>query len=205
MPASSTTITDNSTLRRIDWLLFTLETALVFFSGLVILALILLATTNVLGRWLFNTPISGYVDIIEQAMAFFAILCVSYAQRQGSHIRLDIIISHLRGRILWLVECLSTLLMLLLMIILTYGAYLHFLRAYQIGDSSLDIELPTWPAKLVVPVAFAVLSARLLIQLIGYVQAMISNAEYPVAVPLKEDAKAQAKHEVDKAILTTNG
>ena len=195
MSAPSNINTDNTLLSRIDQLFFKLESFLTLLGGVVILCLVLLATTNVLGRWIFNLPISGYVDWVEQAMAFFAFLGLSYTQRIGGHIRMDIIISRLRGRVLWFSELISVLLMLVVTLILTYGSYLHFLRAYQIGDSSMDIDLPTWPAKLVVPVALGIFALRLIVQIWGYCRALKDNSENPVAVPLIEDAAAVAAAE----------
>ena len=44
---------------------------------------------------------------------------------------------------------------------LIYASFTNFLRAYSIGDSTMDIRLPTWPAKLMVPLALTVLWLRL--------------------------------------------
>ena len=170
---------------------------LALLGGIVIMLLVLLATVNVLGRWIFSLPISGYIDWVEQAMAFMAFLGLAYTQRLGGHIRMDILVSHLHGRKLWFAELVSTVLMLLVTLVLIYGSWLHFLRAWQIGDSSLDINLPTWPAKLVVPVALTVLALRLLLQCWGYLRAMGEGGERPVAVPLIEDAAAVAAAEAE--------
>lgn len=201
MAGSATVLEDNSALSRADRLFNRLEAVLNLCSGLAIFALVLLATVNVLGRWLFSMPISGYVDWIEQAMAFIAFLGIAYTKREGGHIRMDILVSRLHGRPLWLLEFISTLLILLLILPLIYGSYLHFWRAYSIGDSSLDINLPTWPAKLVVPVALTVLGLRLLLQLWGYGRAFLRNDKQPVAVPLIEDAATVAAKEAQSVIV----
>jgi len=200
MAETSVVLTDNSRLSLVDRVLFRLETVLTFMGGIVIMLLILLATANVLGRWIFSLPVSGYIDWVEQAMAFFAFLGLAYTQRQGGHIRMDVLIGRLRGRGIWFAELVSVVLMFLITLILIYGSFLHFLRAYQIGDSSLDINLPTWPAKLVVPVAFTVLALRLALQIVAYFRAVKQGAELPVAVPLIEDAASAAAAEA-KSIL----
>jgi TRAP-type C4-dicarboxylate transport system permease small subunit len=200
MAGSSTVLTDDSRLSRIDRLYYRLEKWLTLLGGIVIMLLVLLATVNVLGRWIFSLPISGYIDWVEQAMAFMAFLGIAYTQRQGGHIRMDILVSHLHGRRLWFTELLSTVLMLLVTLVLIYGSWLHFLRAWQIGDSSLDINLPTWPAKLVVPVALTVLALRLLLQCWGYLRAMREGGDRPVAVPLIEDAAAVAAAEAESVM-----
>ncbi len=200
MSASHAVLQDNSRLSRADRLLLRLESLLNLIGGVVIFLLVFLATTNILGRWLFTLPVSGYIDWVEQAMAFFAFLGIAYTQREGGHIRMDIVVGHLHGRWLWFTELFSTLLMLAVTLILIYGSYLHFLRAFKIGDSSLDINLPTWPAKLVVPVALTVLALRLLLQIWAYSRALQQGGEQPVAVPLIEDAASVAAAEAESVM-----
>lgn len=172
-------------------------------SGIVIFALVCLAITNVLGRKFLNMPVSGYVDWTEQFMAVFAFLGIAYCQREGGHIRMDIVVGQLRRRPLWLAEFLSILFMLLLTTALIYGTFFHFLRSFDWGapnwstDSSIDIALPLWPAKLIVPFALSVLWVRLVLQLWGFGRAWRDNAEVPVAVPLIEDPATQANKEAE--------
>lgn len=200
MSASSTVLEDGSTLSRLDRAYFRLETVLTLAGGVVIFLLVFLASTNVLGRWLFNLPVSGYVDWVEQAMAFFSFLGIAYTQRMGGHIRMDMLVGNLKGRLLWFSELVSVILMFLVTLVLIYGSYLHFLRAYQIGDSSLDIDLPTWPAKLVVPVALSILALRLLLQIWGYMRAIKLGGDHPVAVPLIESAADVAAKEAESVM-----
>jgi TRAP-type C4-dicarboxylate transport system permease small subunit len=200
MAGDATVQEDQSALSRADRLFFRLEALLNLTGGIVIFLLVLLATVNILGRWLFALPVSGYVDWVEQAMAFIAFLGIAYTQRLGAHIRMDILIGQLRGRLLWFSELLSVVLMLAVTGILIYGSYLHFWRAYDIGDSSLDINLPTWPAKLVVTVALSVLALRLLLQLWGYARAIRRAPEQPVAVPLIETAADVAAKEAQSVL-----
>ncbi|MTI99705.1 MAG: TRAP transporter small permease [Marinobacter adhaerens] len=195
MSAAASVLADNSTLSRLDRLFFRLESLLTLAGGFAIFLLVLLATVNILGRWLFSSPISGYVDWVEQAMAFIAFLGIAYTQRMGGHIRMDILVGKFRGRYLWFTELVTTLLMLAVTSVLIYGSYMHFWRAYTIGDSSLDINLPTWPAKLVVPIALTILAMRLLLQLWGYMRALKQGGDKPVAVPLVESAADVAARE----------
>lgn len=209
MPSSSV-LTDVSALSRVDRAWLRLEGFLNLLSGLVIFALIVLAVYNVLGRKLFNTPVPGYVDWTEQFMATFAFLGLAFCQREGGHIRMDILIGQLRRRTLWVAEFLSIVFMLLLTSALIYGTWHHFDRSFDWSapawsrDSSIDIALPLWPAKLIVPFSLSVLWIRLAIQLWGYGRAIRRNSEAPVAVPLIEDAATQAGNEA-KTVEGING
>ncbi|RLW62453.1 MAG: C4-dicarboxylate ABC transporter substrate-binding protein [gamma proteobacterium symbiont of Stewartia floridana] len=205
MSNTATILNDESRLSLADRLFFKLESLLNLIGGITIFLLVMLATINVLGRWLFSMPIDGYVDWVEQAMAFIAFLGIAYTKRLGGHIRMDILIGQLHGRLLWFAELVSVVLMLLVTLVLIYGSYLHFWRAYDIGDSSLDINLPTWPAKLVVPFALSVLALRLILQIWGYARAFKVGGEQPIAVPLIENAATVAAKEAESVMGDIEG
>lgn len=198
MSGSSTVLEDDSLLSRLDRLYFKFESFLNLIGGMVIFIIVLLAVANILGRKFLAMPVSGYIDWTEQAMAFFAFFGIAFCQRQGGHIRMDIMVGSLKGRLLWFFELISTLLMLMITVILIIGSYFHFYRAWTNGDSSFDIDLPTWPAKLVVPVMLSVLALRLLLNIWGYCRALKEGGKKPVAVPLIEDAATQALNEAAK-------
>lgn len=201
--SSSSILTDDSRLSRLDRALLRLEATLNLLGGVTIFLLVLLAVVHVVGRKLFNAPVFGYVDWIEQLMVIFAFFGISYCQREGGHIRMDILVGRFRGRTLWLVEWISVLFMLLLTAALVYGSWHHFLRSFDweaplfSRDSTIDIGLPIWPAKLIVPVMLSLLFLRLLLQLWGYGRALRRDEEHPVAVPLPEDTMSQAAREAD--------
>lgn len=195
MASSATVLEDHSTLSRLDRLYFKLESFFNLLGGIVIFLIVLLAVANILGRKLFDVPVNGYIDWTEQAMAFFAFFGIAYCQRQGGHIRMDIFVGLLKGRALWFFELVSTSLMFIITVLLVIGSYGHFWRAYTNGDSSFDIDLPTWPAKLVVPVMLTILALRLLLHIWGYARALKQGGDSPVAVPLIEDAATQAARE----------
>ncbi|QBY00307.1 TRAP transporter small permease [Rhodophyticola sp. CCM32] len=203
MSTPSAVLTDDSRLSWLDQFLLKLEARLNLIGGLVIFLLVLMAVSNVFGRKLFNTPVPGYVDWTQQLMAAFAFLGLAYCQREGGHIRMDIVVTRLHGRILWFAEWLSTLFMLILTTALIYGAWFHFLRSFDLNapnfsrDSSIDIGLPLWPAKLIVPIALVVLWLRLVLQLWGYWRALRSGEAAPVAVPLPDDPMTQAAREAE--------
>ncbi|MCI5100501.1 TRAP transporter small permease subunit [Phaeobacter italicus] len=204
MASSAAVLEDGSLISRIDRKLLTVERALALVSGLAVFSLMLLAVVSVGGRNAFNAPLPGYVDWIEQVMPLIAFMGISFVQRDGSHIRMDLVISALRGRALWLFELFSVVLIFALVLALLWGSWSHFLRSFDFAaplwsrDSSIDIGLPIWPAKLLAPVAFAVLVLRLLLQVWGYGRAFVLGLEQPVAVPLvlsaAEQAAAEAEH-----------
>jgi TRAP-type C4-dicarboxylate transport system permease small subunit len=198
MAGSGAVLEDSSLLSRLDRALLPIERFCALLSGIAIFSLMFLAVYSVTGRKFFASPMMGYVDYIEAAMPVIAIMGVSYVQRDGTHIRMDMLVSVLKGRLLWLFELISVLLILLLMLALTWGAWGHFDRSFDCArpfcsrDSSIDVSIPIWPSKLVVPIAFGVLVLRLVLQAVGYGRALVSGLENPVAVPLTLTVAEQA-------------
>ncbi|MFC4215421.1 TRAP transporter small permease subunit [Pseudophaeobacter arcticus] len=203
MAGNAAVLEDGSLISRLDRKLLKLEQVLALVSGLAVFSLMLLAVVSVGGRNAMNAPLPGYVDWIEQAMPLIAFMGIAYVQRDGGHIRMDIVIGALRGRALWLFELVSVLLILVLMLALVWGSWSHFSRSFDFAaplwsrDSSIDIGLPIWPAKLLAPVAFSVLCLRLLLQAWGYGRAMVLGLDTPAAVPLIQDAAEQAAAEAE--------
>ncbi len=202
MATASLVLSDDSRLSKLDHALKRFEIVLALLSGFAVFGLMILAVVSVGGRNFMNQPLPGYVDWIEQAMPLIAFMGISYVMREGGHIRMDIVIGQLKGRPLYVVEFITTTLVLILMLLLVWGSWAHFDRSFDFAapmwsrDSSMDIALPIWPAKLLAPVAFSVLCVRLVLQLWGYARAvMTGNA---IAVPLIASAAEQAAMEAEQ-------
>lgn len=201
MAGSSSVLEDDSFLSILDQKLHRLEGWLALISGLAVFAIMIFAVVSVTGRNLMNSPIPGYVDWIEQLMPLIAFMGIAYTQRDGTHIRMDILIARLKGRALWAAEFITALAALILFILLVWGSWEHFLRSFDFNrpwwsnDSSIDIALPLWPAKLLAPVAFATLCLRLAIQIWGYGRAFVLNLYEPVAIPMIKSAAQVAADE----------
>ncbi|MEM9578268.1 MAG: TRAP transporter small permease [Pseudomonadota bacterium] len=203
MAGSAAVLEDSTLLSRLDRALVPLERFCALLSGLAIFSLMFLAVWSVTGRKFFASPMAGYVDYIEAMMPIIAIMGISYVQRDGTHVRMDMLVSALKGRVLWFFELISVLLILVLIVALMWGAWEHFDRSFDCArplcsrDSSIDVGIPIWPSKLVVPIAFAVLVLRLLLQAWGYGRALILGLENPVAVPLNLSVAEQARLEAE--------
>ena len=183
-------------LDRFDRALGVVENAFNLLAGGLIFALMLLGVVQIVLRVVFGAPILGHNDIVEVSMVGFAVLSIAFVQRVGGHVRMELVLSRLRGRPLWLVEAGGVLLAAFIVAVLIPYSYAHFERAYLFGDSTGTIELPTWPAKLVVPLALGMLLLRLLLQCAGYLRLALNPHHTPVAIPVLQDAATQAQREI---------
>jgi TRAP-type mannitol/chloroaromatic compound transport system permease small subunit len=172
--------------------------ALVAAAG--IFFLMIVGVLQVAGRNLFDWQIYGYIDWIEQASAFIAFLGIAYCQKLGGHVRMEITLASLPRRAMWAGEALMILLALIIVAMLIESSFQNFLRAWRLGDSTMDIRLPVWPSKLVVPVALTALWLRLLLQFAGYARLFRRPDVVPIGVPVIQSAHEQAQHEIEDAL-----
>ena len=84
--------------------------------------------------------------------------------------------------------------------ILRYYGYTHFLRAFEFGDTTIDVNMPIWPSKLMVPLAFSVLIVRLFIQLAGFLRLFMHPNEQLIGVPRMETVDDMAQAEIDAGL-----
>lgn len=181
--ASGRPPTAGGALARVDRLYAGVENVLNFLGGLIVFALMLFVCAEVFARTALNRSIFGFIDTVELSMAAFAFLGAAYCQRLGGHIRMDLAVGQLRGRWLWSAEAISTLVALVVIGLLIKGSWAHFLRAYEIGDTTIDAEIATWPSKLLAPVGLGFLWLRLALNFVGYLRLMRRPDAEPVAVP----------------------
>jgi TRAP-type C4-dicarboxylate transport system permease small subunit len=165
-----------------------------------IFLLMVLGCSQIFLRTVLNKPISGYIDLVELSMASMAFLGAAYCQRLGAHIRMEILLGRLKGRWLWSVEIIGTLVALFIIGVLILFGWDHFLRSYQLGDTTIDAEFPVWPSKLLVPVAFSLWFVRLLIQLAGSIRLFVDPLLEPIGIARILDVEEVAKDEIKEAL-----
>jgi len=80
-------------------------------AGVVVcaVALFILTAADVMMRWIFDS-IPGAIDIATYLLAPIAFLGFGYAQIKGSHVRVDILIARLPGRLRGVLEVIDLLL-----------------------------------------------------------------------------------------------
>ena len=186
-------------MRRADAILSHAEDGLNLIAALAIFFLMFVGVAQIVGRTIFDFAIYGYIDWIEQASVVFAFLGIAYAQRLGSHIGMDLTMGW-RTHNRWKIELFGVAMANGIITVLIWASLTNFLRAYSIGDSTMDIKLPTWPAKLLVPLALGVLWLRLSLQICGYIRMIAHPDAEPVAIPKLVTIETQVQDEIAEVL-----
>ena len=193
------TSTDARVLRQADRSLSFAEDTLNLIAALAVFFLMFVGVAQIVGRTMFGFAIHGYIDWIEQSSSLFAFLGIAYAQRLGSHIGMDLTTGWSTAS-RWKVELFAVVVAIAIVTVLIYASFTNFLRAYSIGDSTMDIRIPTWPAKLMIPLALSVLWFRLGLQICDYARMIAHPDAEPIAVPKLITLETQVKDEIAEAL-----
>lgn len=133
-----------------------LSTVLSQVAGALLLVLVVLTVADVLGRSLRDQSILGTVDISIMLLVAVAFLGLAAAEIDGRHVVVDLVESRLKPQVRVVLGVVRTALLVALGALLTWGLTEVFFSAVERGETTNDIlRLPTWPAKLVLLVSFA--------------------------------------------------
>lgn len=199
--AQSTSPADSGgILLTVDRSLGRLENLFNDIGSFFIFALMWLTMAEVLGRRLLNSPVPGAIDYIETGMVVFAFMGVAYCQREGGHVRMDLLVANLKGRVLWATEAFAILVAAVYVAIIVWASAQDAWRSFDLGDETLDAHVPVWPSKLVVPVALALLELRLLVNLWGYLRLVVLPDAPPWAVPVAKHVEDVAQDQIREVL-----
>ena len=171
-------------LGRLDRSLQVVEFVSAVVAGVVIFGVMWVGVAEIFLRKGFNSPLYGQLDFIEQTMALYTLLPISYCYRKAGHIRVDVVAGHFKGRGKWIAELGASIAAFALVVALLPGILHFFDNAYYIGDSTINTQWPTWPSKLVPVVGFTILAVRIALELWAYIRLVADPDAEPIAVPI---------------------
>ena len=148
-----------------------IDKLLLAIGALAVVLVMGIGVAEILGRGIFNAPIRGQIDVIESLMPLVALLALGYNLRDGSHIRMSLLIDRLPDRLRFAIEAAGLTLGAIIGTILAIGAAEFGARALRFSDSTPDLRLPTWPVKYIVAFCLALFALRCALYAVSYLRA----------------------------------
>ena len=147
----------------------------VFSHGAMIalFGMMMLGTADVAGRYLFNIPVTGTLEIFEILMPVLILLSLADTQSTDGHLTAGVIDyfrlkTETRTKILFGVQVLVLCVFLLILWRGVVGSMLA-LRSHRLIS---NIDVPLWIPQLVVPLGALVMSMVLVVQIVGTAKKM---------------------------------
>jgi TRAP-type transport system small permease protein len=139
--------------------------AAVAASTIAVLALAALGVITVVdvgGRYLFNKPLLGAIEMSEFLMAFLSFGALALAELRNSHITVDFFVRALSERVQALLESMIALLGIAFWSFVSWRAAVHSVRLFNNGEVTSNLIIPTWPFYLSVVVGCGLLALALI-------------------------------------------
>ena len=135
--------------------------------GCLIIVLMLVITVDVVGRFVFNSPLPGGVEISSLLFVWVIFLPLSYVLFQGNHVRLTLLLLHFPQPGRSIAEFINAALSLLFFGFLTYGGWTQFLESFRVAETmAAPIWIPLWLGKLAVPLGCFLIVVELCMDLV---------------------------------------
>ena len=157
-----------------------------------LLAAVLICAGNALIRYIFNTSSNAWLEIQWYLYAAMFMLASAHTLKRDEHVRIDVIVGRFSKRTQAWIDLFGYLLFLMPIcgLILYYGIPFAMI-SIQSGEMSSNAGgLIVWPAKVLVPLAFALLILQgisEIIKRIAFLMGMIDGHEFAKQVTTPND------------------
>ncbi|WP_162685660.1 TRAP transporter small permease subunit [Roseovarius amoyensis] len=134
-----------------------------------VLAAVIISAGNAISRKTLNVASNAWLEAQWYLFGAVFLLGAAYALRTDAHVRIDIVSSRLNPRARTAIDVLLHCVFLVPFCLVMIGqSWPWFERSYAIGEMSSNAGgLVIWPAKLMIPIGFAVLLLQTVSEIIS--------------------------------------
>lgn len=159
-----------------------------------LLIAVLICSGNAIFRYAFNISSNAWLEIQWYLFGLLYLLAASYTLRVNEHVRIDVISSRFSTRTrVWMDIIGFVVFFFPFTLIVLYYATPYALLAIETQEMSSNAGgLILWPAKIIIPIGFLMLTLQGLSELIkriGYLQGLVDASEFEkTAAPMEMSA-----------------
>jgi len=128
-------------------------------------AMMVLTAGDVFARFSFRRAIPGTVEVMSNYLMVAAtFLPLAYGMIGGSgHITVDFLVSRLPPRLRFPLETIGLLLSLGIYSLIVWYTGIGALHAWKSGDTMVNVKLPLWPARALLPIGGFLLCVQIVL------------------------------------------
>ena len=165
-----------------------------------VLAMVLLSAGNAIVRKVFNYSSNAYLEAQWYMFSAVFLLCAGYTLLRNEHVRIDVIAGRLSPRGQAWIDILGTLFFLLpmatLIMWLSWPVFVQMYVHHEISGSAGGLVL--WPARLLLPVGFALLVLQGISELIKRIAFLAGAGPDPIKRHDAHAAELELAEEIRK-------
>lgn len=137
--------------------------------GIGIIAFVVIV--NVVGRFLFEQPLKGTVELVEGMMIIVAFFAIPYTAREKGHVRVTLIVSRFPKRVQDVVRSIGYFLSAGIIFVITYQAIVHTIYYMRnLNETTSILFIPLAPFRLIMALGCLILCIQLLLNMVQSTQ-----------------------------------
>jgi len=121
---------------------------------------IVLAFANVVGRYVFDYSITWASELTMYFFLWSMFFAVAYTFKLDGHISIDLLVEYVDKRVAKGMMLLSRIVTFVYLAVVAYYGYEYILLVIDMGETSVDLEIPMWIPYLVIPIALGLAAYR---------------------------------------------
>lgn len=127
--------------RKLGWFSYMLA----YLGATALFVMMCLTSADVVGRYLFNRPITGVFEVTEYLVLILIFSFIGYTQSQNSHVAVDLLMTKLPPRMRVYIDLANHLVCLGLMVLITWMGFEKALDLRAVGEVSPNLQIPAYP------------------------------------------------------------
>jgi TRAP-type C4-dicarboxylate transport system permease small subunit len=131
-------------------------------GGYILFSMMLLTVCDVIGRYAFNSPITGGYEVTETMMVATVFFFIPFTQTKKGHIAVDLVVILLPRKVRTAIDIVTHLMSLGILILLAYMNILRWLELMARNEHTPIIHLPVSPFVLIIAFGCFVFSIEII-------------------------------------------
>ena len=125
-----------------------------------------LGTVDVIGRYLFNNPILGTLEVFEILLPAIVLLGLGYTQEKRGHVTMELLVTQLSPRTKTILEIATNGCALIISVLILWRGWILTILYWRMGRTIPTLDVPMFLPQLFVPLGALVLSLVLMVQML---------------------------------------
>ena len=144
-------------VQKLDWVIGTITQIGGLVTPILIVFIMFLIVFDVTSRTLFNSPVSGSVELIQCLIAVAGFMAMGWTTYKDKHIRIDSLTSKLPLGVARVVDLITSIVPLVALVPLTWQSFVRMQQAIEFNENTAILQLPMYPFIFFVVVGYVLL------------------------------------------------
>lgn len=134
-----------TTIEKLTEKLEFISNKLAYLGSAALLAIMLLTTSDVIGRYFFNHPVLGALEITEFLVLILIFSFLAHSQAQKSHVSVDLLFQHFPRTMRIIIDIINHLLCLGFMALIVWMGFERAMEIKEFGEATNNLRIVKYP------------------------------------------------------------